>query len=284
MKNQKTRMLILIGLWLPLGPLAGQSGTPVDLYIQPDVDARKIGSASLDGAQLGQPAPVMDEDKAALGWHYAEYTDLIEGYVQDAKIGKDLLPVEDAIIYSAPSTDSPVLGVYNFGEDVEILDTGAWWTIRVEMTFPVYFVLDAPPPLPPVTGEATGALVAIDPEPAAEPDSPIFDEEPPSQETRAGSGPNLSEWQPRIGTPDVLGQRYEGTFRKSKKSFGLFKPKAPFYLEGPRGKRIAWVDTKDIVMPGSLKQYLDKVVIVHGSRDLLSSKDWVIRANNMRMK
>lgn len=287
MKNYKMRLLMLTGLLLSAGMLPGQSGDTIDLFIQPDTDSRRISSVSLDSPQLGQAAPVMDEAKAALGWHYADFTDTISGYVQDEKIGKDLLPVEDAIIYSAPSTDSPVLGVYNFGENVEILDTGSWWTISVKMSFPVYFSMDSPAPLPAVTGEAEGALVAVDPAEAETREAILFEDQPIVDST-AGTGssvPLAVESRERSVEPDVLGQSYHGTFRKSKRSFGLFKPKAPFYLEGSNGKRIAWMDTDNIVLPGSLNQFLDKTVIVHGARDYLSSsKDWIIRARNMRIK
>jgi hypothetical protein len=45
------------------------------------------------------------------------------------------------------------------------------------------------------------------------------------------------------------------------------------------------VDTSGIVLPGSLSDYIDQLVIIHGERELLSpSRDWIIRARNMRLK
>lgn len=287
MKNQKMRALSLIAFLFTAGFLTARE-TAVDLYLQPDTDSKKIDQVELDDPRLGQPAPVMDEARAALGWHFADFSDRITGYVRDAKIGKDLLPVENAIIYSAPSTESPVLGVFQIGDSIEILDTGEWWTLEVEKDFPVYFVLDTPPPLPPVTGTAAEEepLVELEPEQPGEL-SPVIEETPavdvgPAPRREAARPLREAEQTP---PPQVIGQSYEGVFMRSKRFLGLFKPTAPFYLEAADGSRIAWVDTSGIVVPGTLKEYLDKQVIVHGEREFLpSSKDWIIRARNMRLK
>lgn len=282
MKNTLMRPLLLVALALPGWSLSGQDES-LELYIQPDIQAKEVGRATPDDPRLGQPTPVLDEAKAALGWHFAEYTDEVEGFVPDAKIGKDLLPVDDTVIRAGPSSDSPVLGVYKTGDEIEVLDTGNWWKIRSEMTFPVYFVLDTPPPLPPVTGFADDSMEELPPEPVLV--EPVITE---STIIDAGSE-SLDPIRPKESTrparPDVMGQSYAGTFKQSKKFLGLFKPKAPFYLEGPDGKRIAWVDTDNVVVPSSLKAYLEKTVIIHGERDYLSSSgDWIIRARNMRFR
>lgn len=276
------RTLLLIVLAFPGWSLNGQN-EPFELYLQPDIQAKEVGRTTLDDPKLGQPTPVLDEAQAALGWHFAEYTDEVEGFVPDSKIGKDMLPVDDAVIRAGPSSDSPVLGVYKTEDEIEIMDTGTWWKIRSEMAFPVYFVLDSPPPLPPVTGSANDSMEELPPEPVlAEPvitESTIIDA---GSQSLAPIRPKESK---RPSTPDVMGQSYAGTFKQSKKFLGLFKPKASFYLEGAGGKRIAWVDTQNIVIPSSLKTYLDKQVIIHGERDYLSSKgDWIIRARNMRFQ
>lgn len=289
MKNTMTRTLYLLGM-VALPALTNAQGNSVDLYIQPEIQAKKVATVSLEDPRLGQPAPVMDDAKAALGWHFAQFEDTVEGFTPDAKIGKDLLPVDGAIVYSGPSSDSPVLGVYRHGENIEIVDTGAWWKFNLAMQFPVYFLLDSPSPLPAVTGVADEPPAAAAPPVAAAPviqDMTVIDQ-PGGQQESAAASPLPSAPQDRKPTatpPDVIGQSYEGTFKLSKRTFGLFKPYAPFYLESADGNRIAWVDTTDIVIPGSLKGYLDKTVIIHGGRDFIASKkDWIIRARNMRLK
>jgi len=277
MKIFLKHLLLALFLGASSGILSGQSA-PLDLYLKPDIKSPSIGRTTLSDPRLGQATPVMDDAKAALGWHFADYSGMVDAYVQDAKIGKDMLPVDDALIYAGPSEDSPVIGTYRTGSPIEIVDTGVWWKLRFGGGIPVYFVLDTPPPLPAVTGFAEDA-----PAPAEGPvivSSTVVD----NGSTAATSSIVLSESKenPR---PGVVGQSYQGTFRQSKRALGLFKPKAPFYLEAADGNRIAWVDTTEIVIPGSMKAFLDQQVIIHGERTQAeSSRDWIIHARNMRLK
>ena len=282
MKKILTRLLLPILLVSASGYLRGQA-TEVEIYLKPDIESKNLGAISLEDPRMGQAAPVLDDARAALGWHFADFSGMVDGYVPDAKIGKDLLPVDNAMIYSEPSTNSVVLGTYRQGNDIEVVDTGAWWHIRFGGSVPVYFILDSPPPLPPVTGVAEETAPVESPA-AGE---PVF-EEPVIVDTTvepatAGGGIAVA---PRTETPrpGVVSQRYEGTFRKSKRFLGLIAPKAPFYLEASDGKRIAWVDTKDIVIPGSMKEFVDQKVVINGERTLGSSRDWTIHARNMRLK
>jgi hypothetical protein len=291
MKNHLMRTLPPVLLLLTAGMQPGLADT-VQLYLQPDIHASNIASVALDDPRLGQPAPVMEEARAALGWHYADYTDLVTAYVPDSRIGKDLLPVDDAVLHAAPDSDSPVLGLFSSADQPEIVDSGEWWTLRLRKTFPVYFLLDEPPPLPPVTAAAPGSLIEITPAaPAAEaPAGQLIDAQPafdPSSAQSSGTAAAVPVREPALRTsiPGLTSKSYEGIFKRSRRTLGLFTPAEPFYLEGTNGKRIAWVDTSEIVVPGSLKSFLDQRVIVHGEREYkASSKDWIIRARNMRVK
>lgn len=254
--------------------LVGQ-GTPVELHLAADIQSRQLESISLEDPRLGQPTPVLDEAKAALGWHFADFTGEVEGYVQDAKIGKDLLPVDNTLIHASPTAESSVLAVYQSGDDLEVLDTGLWWKIRFTGTFPVYFILDTPPPLPAVTGTAEAVAApapVIDTTPAGPAARPEWVSTVPLEEDTLSAPP-----------PGVIGQRYDGIFRRSKKRFGLLKPRSPYYLEDASGDRIAWLDVADIVLPGSIKEFIDKPVVIHGERTRVKS-DWMIHARNMRIK
>ena len=83
---------------------------------------------------------------------------------------------------------------------------------------------------------------------------------------------------------DGLSQSYEGVFRQSRATLGLFKPKAPFFLEGPDGGRIAWVDTRNLILSGTLRDYFDKPVIIYGEIEPFGSRDWILRARTLREK
>ncbi|MFO7726602.1 MAG: hypothetical protein R6V45_13785 [Oceanipulchritudo sp.] len=284
MKIYRMSALQALGFLLPAGILLAQEAR-VDLYLEPDIASQWVASVSLDDPRLGTPAPVMDEARAAIGWQVAEFEGPVTGYVPDAKIGKDLLPVDNTPIYSQPEADSPVLGLYRDADRLEIIDTGNWWKLEIETVFPVYFVLDSIPALPPVSGEA---IVELDQDPRPDSDPVIFETPPlgtaPSARA-AESGEQETRPLPAPVSPGLTGKSFEGTFMESQRRFGLFSPKEPFFLADSRGRRIAWIDTSEILVPGSLRAFLGKRVIIHGKRKYLQpSGDWILQARNMRLK
>ncbi|MEX0324371.1 MAG: SH3 domain-containing protein [Puniceicoccaceae bacterium] len=290
MKNILMRHLLLLLPVVAAANLIAQSNT-VDLYIQPDVSSKAVGKVALDDPTLGQPTPVLEEAKAALGWHYANYEGEVDGFVPDSKIGKDLLPVDNAIIFSEASRESTVLGVYRTGDSIEVVDTGIWWKLRVKKGFPVYFVLDAPSPIPAVTGVSDEVTPA--PEPSLtlieEPEPVITDasvEDQPVITPGTTVTDSVQVAQTSLPRPGILGQSYEGIFKQSKRGFGIRKPKTAYYLESIAGKRIAWIDTDEIVLPGSMQNFINRRVVIHGERttDAKNSNNSIIHARNMRLK
>lgn len=292
MKNNLMRHCMLLLPLVAVANLIAQSAT-VDLYIQPDISSKAMGQVTLDDPMLGQPTPVMEESKAALGWQYANYEGEVDGFVPDAKIGKDLLPVDNAIIFSEASRESTVLGVYKTGDSIEVVDTGLWWKLKIKKGFPVYFILDAPSPIPAVTGVADQVDIA-QPEPALtliEEPEPVITESPAMDQPVAAASPatitdTVQVAQTSLPRPGVLGQSYEGIFKQSKRGFGIRKPKMAYYLESADGKRIAWVDTDKIVLPGSMRNFINRRVVIHGERtsDAKTSRNSVIHARNMRLR
>jgi hypothetical protein len=292
MKRSTAKCLISCALFSAALMVRGEN---VDLHLQPDIASPVVATVSADSPLLDGGTAVLDEARAALGWQFTDYSGMTTGYVPDAKIGKDLLPVENAIIYSRPEADSPVLTVFRKDMPLEIVDTGLWWELRLEASFPVYFVSTAPPELPAVTGIATvEAQPAVTESPALPPASPSITTDP-VVDTPAGTPatapaftPSDRSTPPAVGPlrdPAFAGQSYEGIFKRSSKRFGLFRPKADYFLENAQGRRVAWVDLSKIVIPGSISNYLDEAVIIHGPRDKVdSSRDWIIHARNMRLK
>lgn len=273
-------MILLAGL--ATNGVLGQGGT-VDLYINPDIHSRKIASASIGDPRLGEPAPVADDAKAALGWQSASYRGAFVGYVPDAKIGKDMLPVDDTMIRVEPSATSAALGTYKFGDSIEIIDTGLWWKVQVEKTLPVYFVADTLPPvaLVPDPVEVSATPVDIDASTGIIDDTVVFRT---SVEPAEGGIPPVSiierEREPRMG---VVARSYTGMLRKSKNRVGIFKAKAPYYLVGENGKRLLWVDFGEIIMPGSINLFIGRSVIIHGepTQDE-KSKEWILHVRTIR--
>lgn len=266
----------ILFILMPLSVSWGQDVT-LDLHIRPDIYSQKVETIQANDPRLGQPAPVMDEAKAILGWQYADFAGSVEGYVPDAKIGKDLLPVDDTLIRAEPSNDGSVLGVYTFGNPIEVIDTGLWWKVRVETTFPVYFVVDTPAAVAPLASEPEPVLFD---EPVAQVEESSIEDAPYEASDLRRSALSSSSNPPRAG---VVGQSYAGVFRQAKKRFGILKPKGDYYLEGSDGKRLAWIELDSAVISGSVRKFIDQPVVIHGER-VLSEKSthWIIQAHNIR--
>ncbi len=272
--NMRSRLFFLpmaVAAALPLRA----SAQALDLYLAPDPGSFKVASILPGDARLGVPAPVRDAQLAAQGWQYATFRGVVTGYVPDAKIGKDLLPVDHALVHAGPDATSPVLKPYRSGDRIEIRDTGEWWQVLLETELTVYFRTSAPP-LPPVTGTALEPTVQAGTPPAAHAAPPPAAEPPPAFVDRAATV---------AVAPDAISQPHEGVFRVARPRFGLIPPQLPYYLEGADGRRLAWIDTRQIVVPGSLEAFIDRPVVIHGERERLAeSRDWVIRARTMRLK
>ena len=276
MKIDMKRLPQILFILMPLSVSWGQDVT-LDLHIRPDIHSKKVETVQAGDPRLSQPAPVMDEAKAILGWQYADFSGSVEGYVPDAKIGKDLLPVDDTLIRAEPSNDGSVLGVYRFGDPIEVIDTGLWWKVRVETTFPVYFVVETPAAVVPLASEPEPTLFD---EPMAQVEETAVEEISSGTSDRSGPSLSRSSNPPRAG---VVGQSYAGVFRQAKKRFGLLKPKGDYYLEGPDGKRLAWIELDSAVISGSVRQFIDQPVVIHGERVLSEkSSHWIIQAHNIR--
>ena len=255
------------------GLLQGQTSS-ADLFLAPDIQAYKLGSASLQDERLGTAAPVANDAKAVLGWQTAAFNGPVMGFISDAKIGKDLLPVDGTPIHATPNGNSPVLGTYRTGDPIKVLDTGVWWKVNVVAAFPVYFIADTLPPesLPPVAGGEQVEIYSS----AIEDDSVIFDEtvvEAAQEEPVAVTIPDSSR-EPRIG---IVSRSYTGNLVRAKKGIGPFRPKAPFELLNNKGKRLVWVDFTEVIMPGTIRGFLGRDVHIRGEpvQDE-KSREWIV--------
>ena len=206
----------------------------------------------------------------------------LEGYVPDAKIGKDMLPVDNTIIKLEPDEQSEVLGIYTFGDPIEIIDTGLWWKIQVKTEFPVYFVMDRLPPvaLAADAANSTGTSMEIETTAGIIDDTTLFNT---SVEPAGGGVPPVSIMEQEQEPRGIVARSYTGMLRKSRNRVVIFKAKAPYYLVGENGKRLLWVDFGEIIMPGSINLYIGRNVIIHGepTQDE-KSKEWILHVRTIR--
>ena len=273
--NHSVRLSLLM---VALGANA-QTGI-LTLYEEPDVKAPVVAKAGLEDPRLGSASAVFDEAKAALGWQVADFEIQTTGFVADDRIGKDLVPVENALVRAAPRETAPVLGTVVPGEPMEVLDNGPFWEVRLTVARPVYFLPPDPPALPPVTAAAPAPASPVITE------DPVVDRTPPPA-TGVAAAPTTPAPEEAASTAAglAIGQSFEGVFERTSGFMGLFRPPYPFAIENVNGRRIAYVDVSEIVLPGSLKSYLGERVIVYGPRrQHKDSDEWVILARNMRIK
>lgn len=277
---------------LIFGVSLSASAQSVTLYSQPSLEATPL--TTIDSAMLAdQGQPVLDPDLAAQGWLFAEFASPRTVYVPNASIGKDLQPVEAALFFAEPNPNAEVLGTYRSGDPIEIVDSGNWWTLRTEAPLPVYFIL--PAAATPVAIESSPAIST--PEPAAvetataNPSPALADAPAPSAvepvltpiiDVPAANSAAQSTTPATTPGSDVPAI-FEGTLVRVKAKWGIWRPRFPYAIEDDRGRRIAWVDVSQVIVPGSLSDFVDQPVSIIGNRVFdAKSKQWRILAISLR--
>lgn len=274
MKIQNIRIPVISMALAITGLLQGQVASR-DLFLAPDIKAFKVTAVSPGDMRLAGAIPVENDAKAVLGWQTATYTGPVVGYVSDAKIGKDLLPVNGAPVHAAPGENSPLLGNYQIGNSIEVLDTGIWWKVKVETAFPVYFIAHS---LPPAELAQTTAAGEVEIYPALiEDDTTVFDSvvvTGPEAEVDSLDAMMNRPREPRLG---IVSRSYTGQLVRAAKGIGPFKPKAPFELLNNKGKRLVWIDFTEIIMPGTIQSFIGRKVLISGEpvQDE-KSREWVV--------
>lgn len=238
----------------------------VALHFMPDSDARIIAELEPDDAKLALAEDVIEKEKKEEGWQWLEYEGTFKGYVALDDVGKDLEVAPGALIRLDPDPDSPILTVVEEGDDVELIWAGDWAEVKFTKEVPVYFK-KASPELPTI-----------------EFDSPADSME---GENIASGDPDTVEGGPSVyknKKDGMLPRYFEGTLQKASGSLGR-KPKYKLQLEDRKGKRIAFVDTSNLLISTPVESFVEKDVILYGGAITLSdSKDIVIVARTIRLR
>ncbi len=272
---------------------AAQART-VDLFLDLDETGRPVASVAIDDPRLEERSAVLQPELAREGWHWGEFTDTFEAFIPDEDIGKDLEPVDGARIFLRDDPRSPVLTRVGPGDRVEVLDSGPMWSARiVDKTIPVYYKrpvretvpvaerrteTPAPrreaPAAPAVTEREPEQIRLIDPERR---DDVRRDPPPATRRPAEAALPTRAEV-PAEG----IARTFEGTFRQARRT--VFRAAlAPFELIDAQGRRVAWVDISDAILPTGLGRLLDEDVVIHGTWEQASTRPEVlVRAKNIR--
>ncbi len=267
------------------------------LYSHPDESEEAVATIPAGDPRLQVRGPVVDAAAAEAGWQWGELEDSFEGFVTVAKIGKDLYPVPGTMVHLQADIDSPVLTTIT-DEDldsgqVEILDEGEWWQVRVHKSIPVFFLL---------TPEAV-EIDAIDPY-VYQDDSEyeeteealaLVEEEVTGAETVAVREVERTEPAEITRIPEraepmshgstvrgTLGSTFRGTLHPTGRRFLVGTHPFPYELRDRSNRRIAYVDMSDAVLRYPINRYLNDPVSIFGTWEPIEdSRAIVIRARNI---
>lgn len=283
MKYCRSLLFFSAGLAAPL--LTAQQ---VALFPEADAGAEPVAVVSWDDPRFSEGSPVPDEAMAAEGWYWGEFTGRFEGHVPDAKIGKDLLPVEGTFIHAEPDEDSRILttvSAEDIGEErIEIVERGVWWTVAFTKPVPVFYreaIISAEPVAEPTESEREQVRpLLMEPAPAApEPPAPIPEAAPPAE-------PEFQATPEPVGHDFVagsIGASLRGTLQRAGNRFFVFPPPYPFELLDVNGKRVAYVDFSKAILQRPVSAYLGETVNIFGPWEKIDgSRTIVIRARNLR--
>ena len=268
-----TTLVILIACgWL-------SADETVPLYPIPDAAEATVLEVAPDNPILAQARP-MDPDNPE-GWHIVEWSGTYTGYVPADELDKDMEVRPGVMVYAEPDEVAIALGPIGESDEVETVTTGDWYEVAVTTQRPLYF--QPPPPMRP-------AQVRAMPPPETEVEPPPETEvEPPPEAVR--------EREPAIGgraitphrgpvtpAPGVHGH-FEGYLEQSRPRIGFVRHPYRYQLTAADGRRMAYIDTSGLVLPGPLDRYVDSWVVVFGNAEKIQrGRNIVIRVLQVRAK
>lgn len=99
--------------------------------------------------------------------------------------------------------------------------------------------------------------------------------------------PNRERGKTAAQSAQGLAQSIEGELRRARNRMLFFPPPHPFELTDTEGKRMAWVNLHNAIYSGSIGQFLQKRVVIHGeivTPEDESARNSVIEAKKLRLR
>jgi hypothetical protein len=203
---------------------------------------------------------------APAGWRRVEVSGPFEAYAQSRDITKGLDVREGGNIYAAPRKDAQLLAVAAAGDKSEVIGLagGDWCQVRLEKKLQGFIAV-----------EAGNISVETKPAPplAQAPSAPTGPVNAPGHAV-AISG-NTADMPRQLGGTLVLARR------------PILNPNPPYdyQLMDSSGRRVAYVDTKRLLLTDRIENFVDREISVTGSlRNTVDGKDLVIAAESMSVK
>ncbi|WP_438482090.1 SH3 domain-containing protein [Oleiharenicola lentus] len=258
--------LILTTLALITARLAAETvATDTAVFIQTDAKSPII-------ARLKAGALIVPVGEAPAGWKRIEVAGPFDAYVNNRDVTKSLDVREGASIHSAPSKDSPVMTIAQPGDKTELvgLANSDWALIKLDKPLQGFIAVGATANTP---STAKPIFNVTTPPPAS------------TSVTVASSTPVTTPGRPAAASANNadLARVLTGKFVVAKRLLNL-NPPYDYQLMDSSGRRLAYIDTKRLLLTDKLEAYIDRSITVTGTwRNTLDGKDLVIAAESLKL-
>ncbi|HET7536320.1 MAG TPA: SH3 domain-containing protein, partial [Candidatus Didemnitutus sp.] len=260
MKTKFVLLALVLGVSLLPGRAADVLATDTVVFLQPDAKSPVI-------TRLKAGSTIIYAGDAPPGWRRAEVSGTFEAYVHNKDITKGLEVEEGANIFAQPKKDAAILTTAQKGDKTEVtgLAGGDWCQVKIEKKLQGFVATGAMANTP---SDLKPVAAPVVPAPAANPNAP--------GKPVASTG-NTADM-PRLLT---------GTFGVARRVIINPNPPYDYQLSDANGRRLAYVDTRRLVLTdqNKIENFLDRVVVISGSvRNTIDGKDLVVAAESLQIK
>ncbi len=219
-------------------------------------------SAVLVRLKSGYAITVVGE--APAGWKRVEVNTPLEAYVHNRDITKALEVRPGSNIYVAPKKDAQVLSVYASGDKIEITGLkGDYCQVKVQKN---------------LQGFIASAETANTPANSASVAAPFAPAPAPGSVTTPGHPVQIS------GNTADMPRMFTGRFVLAKRFLNP-NPLYDYQLMDSSGRRLAYVDTKRLLLIDKIEAFVDREISITGTiRNTVDGTDLVIAAEAMQLK
>jgi hypothetical protein len=254
--------LILLFLAFTAALVADTLKTDTAVFAQTDPK-----SAVLTRLKAGSTVTVVGE--APAGWRRVEIAGPFQAYAHSNDITKGLEVREGGNIYAAPSRTAQVLAVAAPGDKTEVTglvkSSSDWCEVRLEKKLQGFIAV----------GEA--ANISSDARPMAPVTAPAAPAGNPSTA--------LGRPAPMSGNTANTPRSFTGTLVLARRPILNPNPPYDYQITDSTGRRLAYIDTKRLVLTDKMENFLDRQIDITGTvRNTVDGQNIVIAAESMTLK
>jgi|GEM_PF-1965376 len=278
-----SRASLILALFLSAF-LGAQAQSSVSVFLKPAADAYEVTSIPADDERLANASEMMQDPDTGLYWYWFELVDSFEGYVRKSYVTKGLTLKEGAPVYFEPGNEDAFITLADSSSQTEVVEVaGDWVKVQITTSLPVYFsskqaYSESLPPVALSEPEAPANTTSTAPEEVPNyqiQDNTVVDTTPSEPTDLEGA-----IMDPTTGAP--IDRILQGVIKPWKPVVPnpFSKPKYKWQLVNSRGKRLAFVDARNLVPNATLASYSGQAVSIKGTLYRVNrGKDILILAN-----